>query len=105
MMRIRAVDGGAAWTIICAKGVRTMRIRDQAGNPVEGDPVEIVNSSEPWSEYELEDGTVLRIKFVLGAAYRLKNRWNEDGEPLYVTKAQTVVMARVPDDLKRGPDA
>jgi len=78
-----------------------MQIKDQAGRPVEADLVEIVESSEPWSEYVLADGTTIRIKFVLGAAYRAKNKWNEDGDPLYVTKAQTVVMAVVPDDLKR----
>jgi len=82
-----------------------MHIRDQQGNLVDADLVEVVKASEPWSEYTLADGTTLKIKVVLGSTYRLRGQWTDDGDPVYVTKAQTVVMAIVPDDLKRGNDA
>ena len=78
-----------------------MKIKDQEGKLVDAEQIEILKAEEPWSAYSLADGTVLKVKFVMGTAYRIKGQCNQDGEPLYVTKSQAVVMAVVPDDLKR----
>lgn len=69
---------------------------------VEADPVEIIKVDEPWCEYVLADGTKIRIKHVLGAIFRASDTYNDDGEPLYITRSQNVVIAsEVPDDLKQ----
>jgi len=82
-----------------------MQIKDQDGVVVEGDVIGVAESSEPWSEYTLNDGTILKVKFVLGAVFRLKGKWTDDGDPMYITKSQSVVMAIVPDKLKKASGA
>ena len=55
-----------------AKGERRVKVPDPEGNIVDGIDVPIMESSEKWNEYTLEDGTVFRIKLsVLSAAREL----------------------------------
>ena len=63
--------------------------------------VDIEGSNERWSEYELEDGTVLRIRPVVVNVTRSENNYTPDGDPIYTIKAQIIVDPRVPDSLKK----
>ena len=72
---------------------------------LEVNPVEIVKADEPWCEYVLADGTKIRIKHVLGAIFRARDVYNDNGEPLYITRSQNVVIAsETPDDLLKQKD-
>ena len=78
-----------------------MRVK-YGSEQVEVDPVEIIKAEEPWCEYTLADGTKIRVKHVLGSIFRAKSTFNENGEPLYITRSQNVVFAaEIPEDLKK----
>ena len=63
--------------------------------------VEIVQSKEVWSEYQLKDGTTLRIKPVVAAALRVEGQYTADGDPVYAVKASLVTDVRAPSALKK----
>lgn len=59
----------------------------------EGTIVDVVNSSEVWSSYELEDGTVLKVKQVLVKVVKLDEK-DIEGKPIYLTEAQPIVSVQ-----------
>lgn len=64
-------------------------------------PVDIVATKEAWSEFTLEDGTVLRSKAIVLDVRKMANQYNTDGEPIYEMQLTMVTQARVPDTLKK----
>lgn len=73
------------------------------GDGEEGDAIHvgIAESQEPFSEYSLEDGTIIKSKQVITDVVRAVDRFNEDGTPVYLFKFQMVLDVRVPDELRR----
>jgi len=63
--------------------------------------VDIVSSKDGWSEYTLEDGTVIRGKAALLDVKKMVGQYNTEGEPVYVLQLTIVNQARVPDKLKK----
>lgn len=58
---------------------------------------------EAWNEYQLADGTKLKVKLVLIDVLRMPD-YNPLGEPLYRIFSQNVVKATyVPEKLKKKP--
>jgi hypothetical protein len=53
---------------------------------------------EPWVEYKLIDGTIMKLKLVLGSIAR-SNQYNEKGEPYYFTQTMTQQRCIVPKEL------
>lgn len=74
------------------------------GATVSGEELDYKTSKEEWSEYELEDGTVLRIRTAVARIVRLKDKWNKDGEPIYVVRSTNVLSPSVPPSLIRKPE-
>ena len=73
------------------------------GRVVEGERVNIKSSEEKWNEYELEDGTKLRVKIVVASIYKLKNEYNPDtGEPIYVVKSDNIIDTEIPERLYKS---
>ena len=72
------------------------------GQTVQADQLTFETQKEPWAEYKLEDGTVLKFKVVLGNVARLVDRYKPDGEPIYVLSLAGVPLIEVPRELKRG---
>ncbi len=71
--------------------------------PVDFGPLadtEIVGRKEKWSEFHLKDGTIITIKPIVMEIGKSK-KFNERGEPIYVTKTGIMLKAKVPDKLKR----
>lgn len=56
----------------------------------EGTEVQILKQTEPWSEYDLEDGNKLRVKQIVLKVIRLDNK-DDLGNPIYITKGQNIV--------------
>lgn len=56
----------------------------------EGTIIDVVESSEVWSSYKLEDGTVLKVKQVLVKVVKLDEK-DPTGKPIYLTEAQPIV--------------
>lgn len=72
------------------------------GALVDAMDVPIKDSSEKWSEFILEDGTILRMKLTLVSAARIDGQYNDQGEPVYgMNLAPVIVTIEIPDKLKR----
>lgn len=73
------------------------------GQIVEAELIPVRSSQEGWSEYILEDGTVLRMKLVVTDVYRLEGIYDSDGNPIYHIKSTNAASAIPPENLKRLP--
>lgn len=60
------------------------------------------SNGEPWTEYQLEDGTVIRFRSVLVSVARVANQWAATGEPMYHWQSQTSTIVLAPDHLMHG---
>lgn len=56
---------------------------------------------EHFNEYVLDDGTLLRLKPVMTEILRVDDMYDGEGNPVYVAKAQNVVVASSPDKLRK----
>jgi hypothetical protein len=74
------------------------------GRDVDVTEVPIVKSEEPFCEYELEDGSKIRVKHVVTSFVRIDGEFAPDGRPLYLVFAGPVVtVLSSPDDLIQPP--
>ncbi|MCW4048689.1 MAG: hypothetical protein NWE89_03025 [Candidatus Bathyarchaeota archaeon] len=65
--------------------------------------IDFSDEKEYWNEYNLADGTKLKVKLVLRGVKRL-TRYEPDGTPIYVINSMNVVRAiDVPSELKAKP--
>jgi hypothetical protein len=61
------------------------------GRQVEGKSVEFLTRKEDFNEYQLTDGTILKIKMVATRIIRLEEEKAPDGKPIYLIQSQNVV--------------
>jgi hypothetical protein len=67
--------------------------------------VPIKVAGESFAEYELEDGSKIRVKFVASSFLRVENEFGPDGKPLYlVFSAPAVNVLSSPEALMRPTD-
>jgi len=61
---------------------------------VEFDVVEmkVVRKDEPFNEYELEDGSLIRVSNPVAVVYRVDAQKDAEGNPGYFVKNGTVVV-------------
>jgi len=71
------------------------------GKLVPADQLDFETEKEPWSIYKLEDGTVVRLKTILGSVSRLVDRYKPDGEPIYLLGVGGMPMMDVPPELRQ----
>ncbi len=72
------------------------------GKDVPVTEVPITNRKELPAEYELEDGTFLRIAAPVTTVYRIDGEWDAEGNPLYFVKNGIAVnVVRAKDEVKR----
>ena len=64
-----------------------------------GESVKIVKQDEPWSEYSLEDGTVIRMKQTVLQIIKLDEH-GPDGRPVYTMQTQpnTVILPKAENE-------
>jgi hypothetical protein len=67
----------------------------------EMEPTDITSTKEGWSEYTLNDGSVIRAKAVLLDVKRAVGQHAPDGNPIYVMQFAFVNQLKVPDNLKK----
>jgi hypothetical protein len=72
------------------------------GKQVDGLELEFKTKKEEWSEYEISDGTGIRMKLVVLNIVRLKDEYDPEGNPIYIAKSTTVISASPPEHLKKG---
>jgi hypothetical protein len=74
-----------------------------AAGLVDAFEVSVSESTERWTEIRLDDGSVLRLKPVVLSALRLVDRFDPDGNPLYLLKVnQVMTVASAPEHLRKG---
>ena len=53
--------------------------------------VKVLTYSEPWNTYEIiKNGIIIRVKIVVSDVYRIKNVYDQFGQPFYVIKNSPV---------------
>jgi hypothetical protein len=56
-----------------------------------GVEVNVLNSDEPWNEYRLLNTDIkVRLKLMINRIYSLKDRYEANGDPLYIVNFATV---------------
>ena len=65
--------------------------------------VSVQSAQEHWNEYLLDDGSVIRLKPVATEVFRLVDRHDPEGNPIYVLKSTNVVVVRAADHLRQRP--
>ncbi len=76
----------------------------QSGEEVEADIIGFRAAGEHWNEYLLDDGTVFKIKLVVTEIARVKDRYDENGDPIYAAIHTQVTAVDAPESLRRPLD-
>ena len=63
--------------------------------------VDIISSKDGWSEYTLQDGSVIRAKAVVLDAKKMVDQFNADGEPIYIVQMTMINQVKAPAHLKK----
>jgi hypothetical protein len=61
----------------------------------------IVRSKDGWSEYELDDGTVLKTRTAIIDVKRAVGQYSANGDPLYIIQAAQLTNTEAPPRLKK----
>lgn len=72
--------------------IRPEKVVGPDGVEVECNSVRVIQSVERFSEVSLEDGTIFRIKPTVTKVLRLKEKWDDAGNPVYVIGSQNIVV-------------
>lgn len=71
------------------------------GREVDALSIPFKSIKEDWNEYDLEDGTTLKMKAVVSDIVRVDGQFDPEGNPLYLIKSGNMVVASSPDNLKK----
>jgi len=63
--------------------------------------VDVVSSKEGWSEFNLSDGTTIRLKSVLLEVKKMVGQYNADGDPIYLMQAAQVHQVKAPEEMRK----
>ena len=81
---------------------RAAKVRLPDGTMVDGIAVDIVESTERWSDVTLADGTKVKIKMSVISAARSDSHYDQDGRPIYsFDMTPQLVLVDVPPGLKK----
>lgn len=72
------------------------------GNLIEATIMPYQTGAEYWNEYLVDDGTVIKVKFVATELLKLDGQFDPTGEPMFFLQGQTIVNVSAPDNLRRG---
>ena len=82
---------------------RIVKIPYQAAM-VDAEELDFQTMKEEWNEYQISDGSTIRIKLVMTNIVRLLDKRDQEGNPIYVAKTSNVMAVSVPGKLKKGTD-
>jgi hypothetical protein len=57
---------------------------------------------EHWNEYLVDDGSVIKIKFVATEVMRLEGEHDAFGNPVYFVQSTNVMSVDAPENLRQG---
>ena len=73
------------------------------GREVDATEIEFQTRKEDWNEYQLMDGSIVRMKLVVSEILRIEGVYDKEGNPVYHIKSTNVAAVKSPDGLKRKP--
>jgi len=73
------------------------------GEEVDATEVDFQTRKEDWNEYQLMDGSVIKMKLVVSAIFRIDGKYDNEGTPVYQIKSTNLPVVKSPDALKRKP--
>jgi hypothetical protein len=79
------------------------KIQDPSGKLVDGTQVDILESTERFSDVKLEDGTVLRMRVMVHEVARFDDLWDNSGNPMYSVNSATVVVVKEASQTFKKP--
>jgi hypothetical protein len=68
---------------------------------VDGTEISFQVSREPWTEYLLDDGSVIKIKTVATEVVRLDDIHDASGDPIYTVKSTQIVAVSANEKLRK----
>jgi len=71
------------------------------GREVDATEVDFQTRKEDWNEYQLMDGTVIKMKLVVSEIFRVEGVYDKEGNPAYQIKSTNLPVVKSPDALKR----
>ena len=71
------------------------------GEEVDATEVEFQTRREDWNEYQLMDGSSIKMKLVVGDIFKVAGEYDDEGNPVYVVRSKNVLMVKSPDALKK----
>ena len=71
------------------------------GREVDGLEIRFKSVREEWNEYDLEDGTTIKLKAIVSNIVRVEGEYDAENNPVYVLKSANVAVVQSPDNLKK----
>ena len=71
------------------------------GREVDATEVDFQTRKEDWNEYQLMDGSFIRMKLVVSEIFKVPDEYDEEGNPVYVVRSNNVLVVRSPDNLRK----
>ena len=72
------------------------------GKIAEGLDMDFKTIKEEWNEYQVNDGTIIRMKVVVTNIAKLTDKYDKEGNPIYLVKSSNVLSISAPEKLKKG---
>ena len=73
------------------------------GREVDATEVDFQTRKEDWNEYQLMDGSEVKMKLVVSGVFRIDSLYDDEGNPVYQIKSTNIAAVKSPDNLKRKP--
>jgi hypothetical protein len=80
---------------------RTIKVPFQ-GKTVDGLDMDFKSIKEDWNEYQINDGTIVRMKVVVVNIAKVTDKYDNEGNPVYIVKTSNVLAISAPEKLKKG---
>ena len=77
------------------------KVQMPGGEFMDAERIEISQASENWNQYLLEDGSILKLKSIATKIIRLKNQYDQIGNPIYMIQSNNVIDVDCPEGLKK----
>jgi hypothetical protein len=71
------------------------------GRQADGLELHFKTIREDWNEYDLEDGSTVRMKAVVTEIVRVDGEFDPEGNPIYMVKAGNMIVVKSPENLKK----
>ncbi len=69
--------------------------------PKDAEFVDVLTATEPWTQIDLADGSIIKLKPVVAEIWRVIGEYDGEGNPVYLVKTQNVMSVIASEDLKR----